>query len=120
MSRDFASFMASIAGDSSGKRITELMEVLDKVTQIIINSVDSLQDRLNRIEGNIQGMLQKVQTLETTTFAAAPAYGTPGPNVPAMAAPPPPKPEPKPMSPVSSRTALQSELKDLFARRKKE
>ena len=40
MSRDFASFMASITGDSAELKIKELMEILDKVTQIVMNSTD--------------------------------------------------------------------------------
>ncbi|MHA1131676.1 MAG: hypothetical protein ACTSQI_08590 [Candidatus Helarchaeota archaeon] len=119
MSRDFASFMASISGDSAEQRITELMEILDKVMQIIMNSVDNLTERVFALENNINTSLQRVANLEARPTVAVPASGiAPNSAAPAPMAPPPPKPEPKPLSPMSARAALQSELKQLFARRK--
>ena len=120
MSRDFATFMASISGESAEERISELMEILDKVMQIIMNSTDSITNRILSLENNVNATMQRIVTLESRPVAAAPAAlgVAPGPAAPAPMAPPPPKPEPKPMSPMSARAALQSELKQLFARRK--
>ena len=125
MSRDFASFMESISGDSAETKIKELMEILDKVMMIVMNSVDNLSVRLQQIEMNIQNMTARVVKLENmprTPIPAPAAPAAPGAPVPApaAAAPPPPKPAPKPMAPMSARAALQSELKSLFARRKKQ
>jgi hypothetical protein len=120
MSRDFASFMASISEESAEERISELMEILDKVMQIIMNSTDSLTNRILSLENNVNATMQRIVKLESRPVVAAPAApgAAPGPAAPAPMAPPPPKPEPKPLSPVSARAALQSELKQLFARRK--
>ncbi len=120
MSRDFASFMASISADSAEQKIKELMEILDKVSQIIMNSAEQLLTRLMQLETHINAMTGRVVTLEQRPTVAAMAPGiAPGAFAPAAAAaPPPPAPAPKPMSPMSARAALQSELKELFARRK--
>jgi hypothetical protein len=120
MSRDFATFMSSISGESSEQRINELMEILDKVMQIIMNSVDNLTNRIFSLENNVNATMQRVVKLESRPVAVAPAAlgAVPGPAAPAPMAPPPPKPEPTHLSPVSARSALQSELKQLFARRK--
>ena len=120
MSKDFASFMASISEDSAEERINELMEILDKVMQIIINSVDQLGQRIQGLENNINSTLTRVAQLEAAPRAAAPGIQAAPGAAPAPMAAPAPKPAPKPMAPVSARAALQSELKQLFARRKQQ
>ena len=114
MSKDFASFMASISGESVEQRINELMEILDQVMMIIINSIDQLSERIVKLETGIQNMANIVAKFESGSVLNASSAQT----TPSMAAPPPPKPTPKPMSPISARSALQNELKQLFARRK--
>ena len=79
MSKDFASFMASISEDSAEQRINELMEILDKVMQIIMNSVDQLTVRIQGLEGNIHNVMNRVAKVEATPRAAAPGVqGAPG------------------------------------------
>ncbi|MDD1779144.1 MAG: hypothetical protein LUQ65_13335 [Candidatus Helarchaeota archaeon] len=128
MSREFASFMASISGESAEQRLKELSEILDKVMQIVINSIDQLSGNLAQIETRIQNITSRIVRLETMPTMAAPMGfpggapgGAPGvpPPMPAMAPPPPPL-EPKPANPMSARSALQGELKALFARKKKD
>ncbi|MFX1295629.1 MAG: hypothetical protein ACFFD2_12360 [Promethearchaeota archaeon] len=121
MSKDFASFMSSISGESSEQRIQELMEILDKVMQIIINSVDQLSERIFKLENTIHTMAGRVTKLETRPVSAVSASqqaagATTGPAASAASAAP--KPAPKPTSPISARAALQSELKALFNKRK--
>ena len=119
MSRDFASFMASITADSAEIKIKELMEILDKVTQIIMNSTDRLFGQFAELESNIHGTMTQIVNLESRPIPTAAAPGQAAPTAPAAAAPAPaPKPAPKPMNPVSARSALQGELKALFAKRK--
>ncbi len=124
MSREFAHFMESISGDSNEQRINELMEILEKVMMIISNSVDSLSGRLFNLDQGVQLMMQRVVGLEQRPIPPPPGtYPAGAPGVPAPVtpvAPPPPKPEPKPMSPMSARAALQSELKELFNKRKQQ
>ena len=124
MSREFASFMASISGESSEQRLKELSEILDKVMQIVINSIDQLSGNIAQIETRIQNITNRIARLETMPVMSAP-MGVPGgppgvpPPMPAMA-PPMPPPEPKPASPMSARSALQGELKALFSRKKRD
>ena len=125
MSREFASFMASISGESAEQRLKELSEILDKVMQIVINSIDQLSGNIAQIESHIQNMTSRIARLETMPMMSAPMGGPGGaPGVPPpmpMAAPPPmPPPEPKPANPMSARSALQGELKALFARKKRD
>ena len=126
MSREFASFMASISGESAEQRLKELSEILDKVMQIVINSIDQLSGNIAQIETRIQNITGRIVRLETMPTMAAPMGfpggapgGAPGvpPPMPAMAPPP---PEPKPANPMSARSALQGELKALFARKKRD
>jgi len=124
MSREFASFMASISGESAEQRLKELSEILDKVMQIVINSIDQLSGNIAQIDTRIQNITNRIVRLETMPTMGAP-MGVPGgppgvpPPMPAMA-PPSPPPEPKPVSPMSARSALQGELKALFARKKRD
>jgi hypothetical protein len=124
MSREFASFMASISGESSEQRLKELSEILDKVMQIVINSIDQLSGNIVQIETRIQNITNRIVRLETMPVAPAAmgvSGGPPGVLPPIQAPMPPmPPPEPKPVSPMSARSALQGELKALFARRKKD
>ena len=128
MSREFASFMASISGESAEQRLKELSEILDKVMQIVINSIDQLSGNIVQIETRIQNITSRIVRLETMPVMSAPMGGPGGvpggapgvpPPMPAMA-PPPLAPEPKAASPMSARSALQGELKALFAKKKKD
>jgi len=123
MSREFASFMASITGESAEQRLKELSEILDKVMQIVVNSIDQLSGNITQMETRIQNLTARIVKLETSTVPAP--MGAPGiaPGVPPpmpISGPPMPPPEPKVVSPMSARSALQGELKALFARKKKE
>ncbi|MHA1267771.1 MAG: hypothetical protein ACTSRS_21225 [Candidatus Helarchaeota archaeon] len=120
MSQEFASIMAAISGDTVEEKIKVFSDVLDKITQFAVNSLDQLQRKVNELQGLLQNMQARVVKLEQRPVAAQPgAPAAPGAPTPAAAAPPPPKPEPKPLSPMSARAALQSELKALFAKRKR-
>jgi hypothetical protein len=125
MSRDFASFMASISGESAENRIKELMEILDKIMEISISSIDSITVNIQQLEIRVQTLTRRIVQLETAPRAALGPTGVASPQlagvpqpVPAPAAPPPPAPSSAP--PVSSRAALQGELKALFAKRKRD
>ena len=121
MSRDFASFMASIQGDSAEEKIKELMEILDKVMQIIMNSTDQLFGQMIKLDTDLNALTGRLTQLESRpSVGAAPGQPMPSAGAPGTPAAPAPKPAPKPISPVSARAALQGELKALFARRKQE
>ncbi|MHA1131675.1 MAG: hypothetical protein ACTSQQ_12810 [Candidatus Helarchaeota archaeon] len=121
MSEDFANIMKAISGDTIEERIKVFSDVLDKITQFAVNSIDQLTKTVARLEATLQNMQGRITQLEQRPVAVAPAANAvPGPVAPAPIAPPPPKPEPKPLSPMSARAALQSELKQLFAKRKRD
>ncbi len=125
MSKEFASIMEAIAGDTIDEKIKVFSDVLDKITQFAVNSLDQLTKKVSHLEGMLQNLEGRVKKLEERPPApiGAPGMAPVGQvsHGPAAATPPPPapKPEPKPMSPVSARAALQSELKALFAKRKR-
>ncbi|NVM52367.1 MAG: hypothetical protein HWN66_01605 [Candidatus Helarchaeota archaeon] len=121
MTHEFASIMEAIAGDTVDEKIKVFSDVLDKITQFAVNTLDQLTKKVNELQGVLQNMQGRVIKLEQRPVAPAAAFGTaPPPPVPegGPAAAPAPKPAPKPLSPVSARAALQGELKALFAKRK--
>ncbi len=112
--------MEAISGDTVEEKIKVFSDVLDKITQFAVNTLDQLTKKVNELQGMLVNMQQRVVQLEQRPIAAAPAPGSPaalGVPAPAAAAPA-PKPAPKPLSPMSARAALQGELKALFAKRK--
>jgi len=120
LSHEFASIMDAMSGDTVEEKIKVFSDVLDKITQFAVNTLDQLTKKVNEIQGLLQNMQQRVVQLEQRPIAVAAAPGSPaalGVPAPAAAAPA-PRPAPTPMSPVSARSALQGELKALFAKRK--
>jgi len=122
--------MEAISGDTVEEKIKTFSEVLDKITQFSVNSIDQVTKRLRGLNEILDGLERRVVQIEsrpppTPSMSAAPAPGgalgvpppMPGVSSP-MQAPMPPPPEPKPANPMSARTALQSELKNLFAKKK--
>ena len=106
------------------EKIKVFSDVLDKITQFAVNTLDGLTKQVAYLQGLLQNMQQRIVKLEQRPIAvapAAPAAAAPGAPIPTpAAAAPAPKPPPKPMSPMSARAALQGELKALFAKRKQQ
>ena len=122
LSHEFASIMDAMSGDTVEEKIKVFSDVLDKITQFAVNTLDQLTKKVNELQGLLQNMQQRVVQLEQRPIAVAAAPGSPaalGVPAPAAAAPA-PRPAPTPMSPVSARSALQGELKALFAKRKQQ
>ncbi|TFG04318.1 MAG: hypothetical protein EU536_04850 [Promethearchaeota archaeon] len=121
MSKEFASIMEAVSGDSTEEKVKVFSDVLDKITQFAVNTLDQLQRKVIELQNLLQNMQARVIKLEQQPVVAMPAGGgmTPGVPAPATPTPAPPPPQPKPMSPVSARAALQGELKELFAKRKR-
>ena len=113
MSREFASIMEAVAGDTVEEKIKVFSDVLDKITQFAVNTLDGLTKQVAYLQGLLQNMQQRIVKLEQRPIAVAPAApvaAAPGAPVPApAAAAPAPKPPPKPMSPMSARAALQGD-----------
>lgn len=133
---DFTRLMEAISGDTVEEKIKTFSEVLDKITQFSVNSIDQVTKRLQKLNEILDALERRIVQIEsrpppTSTMSAAPgaggALGVPPPMPgaggalgvpPPMQAPMPPPPEPKPANPMSARSALQSELKNLFAKKK--
>ncbi|HUY00400.1 MAG TPA: hypothetical protein VMV49_12640 [Candidatus Deferrimicrobium sp.] len=121
MSKEFASMMGAISGESIDEKIKAFSDVLDKVTQFAMNSIDQLSKKVGEIDAVLRNLEHRVTRVEQMPPVAVGTPGTaPPPPAPGAQAPPPPRPEPKPMSPVSARSALQGELKALFAKRRRD
>ena len=126
---EFASFMESINEGPLEDRINELSDILTKVMAIVVSAIDDLTQRMSVIEQTLQtnstnytaikASVDKITTVLTANPQAlqqGPLLGKPEGNPPPP--PPPPKPKPKPMSPLSARSAINSELKALFSKRR--
>ena len=130
MSHDFANFMESINEGPLEDRINELSDILTKVMAIVVSAIDDLTQRMSEIETTLQtnatdnnairDSVTKIITALTATPGAinqqqliGAVEGNPPPP------PPPPQPKPKPVSPLSARSAINSELKALFNKRRR-
>jgi hypothetical protein len=120
MSKEFASIMEAISGDTIDEKIKTFSDVLDKITQFAVNSIDQLTRKVGHLEGLVQNLQARIVKIEQTPRAPIGQPGTAPPPPVTNAPAPAPRPEPAPISPVSARSALQGELKALFARRKKD
>jgi len=124
---DFTKLMEAISDDTIEEKIKTFSEVLDKITQFSVNSIDQVTKRLQKYNETLDILERRVVQIEsrpppTPTMSAAPGagggLGVPPPMPLQAPMPPPPAPEPKPANPMSARSALQSELKNLFAKKK--
>jgi hypothetical protein len=123
---DFTKLMEAISGDTIEEKIKTFSEVLDKITQFSVNSIDQVTKRLQKFHEILDILERRVVQIESrpppASTMGAPAggggLGVPPPMPLQAPMPPPPPPEPKPANPMSARSALQSELKNLFAKRK--
>lgn len=145
MGRDFADFMDQIRGEPVEKRMDEISEILTRVMSIVVSAIDDLSNRMAALEGSLTESISTLtmvsQSVATLTgqmsqlraggVAPAPAMPgqptiTPAPQAPGMVltAPPPspalqpPAPKPRPMTGMSARSAINSELKALFGKRR--
>jgi hypothetical protein len=132
---DFTRLMEAISGDTVEEKIKTFSEVLDKITQFSVNSIDQVTKRLQKLNEILDILERRVVQIESrpppapamsANPAAGGALGVPPPMPGALGVPPPPPmqapmsppPEPKPANPMSARSALQSELKNLFTKKK--
>lgn len=125
MSRDFANFMESMKEQPLEDQMSEISDILTKVMAIVVSAIDDITQRMSTLEQTLQNNAIEINTIKSNVANiqqnAAPL--TPQPQAtPGLATPPPPpppKPAPKPMSPLSARSAINSELKALFNKRKR-
>ncbi|MHA1784647.1 MAG: hypothetical protein ACTSVY_09370 [Candidatus Helarchaeota archaeon] len=132
MSKDFANFMESIKEEPFEEQLNEFSDILTKVMAIVVSAIDDMTQRMSTLEQMLNANTSEINALKTNMTnlqqraIAAPvdSSGQPqllgnAPNMKAPAPPPPPKPKPKPLSPLSARSAINSELKALFSKRRR-
>jgi len=126
---DFSKLMEAISGDTVDEKIKMFSDVLDKITQFSVNSIDQMTKRVQKVNITLEALEKRLVQIEQRpraptsaaggTTAPAPIPGGPlGVPSPMPAGAPPPPPAPKPANPMSARSALQGELKNLFAKKK--
>jgi hypothetical protein len=126
---DFSKLMEAISGDTVDEKIKMFSDVLDKITQFSVNSIDQMTKRVQKVNQTLDALEKRLVQIEQRPRAPAPAAGGTTPPAPIPGGPlgvpppmtagaPPPPPEPKPANPMSARSALQGELKNLFAKKK--
>ncbi|MFX0134034.1 MAG: hypothetical protein ACFFDN_10360 [Candidatus Hodarchaeota archaeon] len=127
MSKEFADFMDKLREEPLEEQINEISDILTKVMAIVVSAIDDINQKMANLEyqfTNLQGaqtrIVQDLQQIKATgvTPGAKPIVSpATGPQAPIVK--PAPKPAPRPLSPMSARSAINSELKALFSRRKK-
>ena len=127
MSREFANFMESVKEQPIEDQVTEISDILTKVMAIVVSAIDDLTQRMTTLEQTLQNNAIEINSLKNnvTKLQQSPPTLTPQPQIQGTEPgvtnpppPPPPKPAPKPMSPLSARSAINSELKALFSKGK--
>jgi len=123
---DFIKLMEAMSGDTIDDKIKTFSDALDKITQFSVNSIDQMTKRVQKVNQLLDALEKRLVQVEQRPRAPANAGGT-APSAPgALEVPPPmpgagtptPPPEPRPANPMSARSALQNELKNLFAKKK--
>ena len=142
-------FLKASKGKTTEEKVDDLSELVVKVMETFVNVMEqidgkltTLGEKMHELEENVkidkartEGEMNMIKSWITTLQAGggAPLPGvlpaTPGdpsdtPMAPTAPAPPKPAPKPKPaakpLTGMGARAALQSELKELFSRMKKE
>lgn len=130
MAKEFAAFMKDLREEPIEKRIDEVSDILTKVMTIVVSAIDDINQKIANMELNLTNMgnsnaqmnreLQEIKARGIPApVAGAPVVKpmSPTPQTPAVPAP---KPLQAPANPMTARSAINSELKALFSRKKKE
>ena len=121
MSHEFAKFMEELREEPLEERIDELSDILTKVMAIVVSAIDDINQRIGQIEVVQNQLSRDLQDIKARGVPAKPVVSPmTGQQAPTIQAAPQPKPAPRPLSPMSARSAINSELKALFSRRKKD
>ena len=127
MSRDFANFMESVKEQPIEDQVSEISDILTKVMAIVVSAIDDITQRMSTLEQTLQNNANELNSIKNDVtklqqggpvLTGQPQLQGTAPGVTNPPPPPPPKPAAKPMSPLSARSAINSELKALFSKRK--
>jgi hypothetical protein len=126
MADEFNAVLNSMREAPIREQIEGLSEVIEKMMILIMSIPERVDAMINDLNNQINGLNSKIATLESRIAAgasAAPAAGAPSPGSsgPGVPPPPPSAPAPRPQAPanpISLRSSIMGELKELFAKRR--
>ncbi len=127
MADEFNAVLNSMREAPIREQVEGLSEVIEKMMMLIMSipeRVDIMIAQLNNQIGTLQSQISTLESRIAAGATAAPAAGVtsgPGPAVPGAPPPPPGAPAPRPQAPanpISLRSSIMGELKELFAKRR--
>ena len=129
MADEFNSVLNSMREAPIREQVEGLSDVIEKMMMLIMSIPDMVDKQINQLNQQINGLHTKISGLESRIAAgatAAPAAGAgapppPGGAVPGAPPPPPGAPAPRPQAPanpISLRSSIMGELKELFKKRR--
>lgn len=127
MSDEFNAVLNSMREAPIREQVEGLSDVIEKMMMLIMSIPDQVDTMVNGLQSQISGLQTKISGLESRIASgatAAPGVGAvPSPGGAAPGAPPPPPgaPAPRPQAPanpISLRSSIMGELKELFKKRR--
>jgi hypothetical protein len=127
MSDEFNAVLNSMREAPIREQVEGLSDVIEKMMMLIMSIPDQVDTMVNGLQSQISGLQSKISGLESRIAAggtAAPGVGavpSPGGAVPGAPPPPPGAPAPRPQAPanpISLRSSIMGELKELFKKRR--
>ena len=126
MSDEFNAVLNSMREAPLREQVEGLSNVIEKMMMLIMSIPDQVDTMVNQSQSQIGGLQSKITGLESRIASgatAAPASGPGGAPGGAPSAPPPPPgaPAPRPQAPanpISLRSSIMGELKELFKKRR--
>ncbi len=127
MSDEFNAVLNSMREAPIREQVEGLSDVIEKMMMLIMSIPDQVDTMVNGLQSQISGLQTKISGLESRIASgatAAPGVGavpSPGGAMPGAPPPPPGAPAPRPeapANPISLRSSIMGELKELFKKRR--
>ena len=126
MADEFNMVLNSMREAPLREQVEGLSDVIEKMMMLIMSIPDQVDKMVADLNSQINGLHSKIASLESRIAAgatAAPAPGAPSAGGVGPGAPPPPPsaPAPRPQAPanpISLRSSIMGELKELFKKRR--
>lgn len=126
MADEFNAVLDSMREAPLREQVSGLSEVIEKMMMLIMSIPDQVDAMVAGLQSQIGGLQSKISGLESQIAAGgtiAPGTGAPKPGVGMPGAPPPPPGAPAlrseaPANPISLRSSIMGELKELFKKRR--
>lgn len=124
MADEFNAVLNSMREAPIREQVEGLSDVIEKMMMLIMSIPDMVDKQLNQLNQQIVTLQSKVSSLESQIAAgatAAPGAPSTGGTMPGAPPPPPGAPAPRPQAPanpISLRSSIMGELKELFKKRR--